>query len=104
MGKTDTGDAAPFCRTEDGRPEGAVCGAVFGTYLHGLFDSGELVERLAAYLAERKGISVPQTRVEPRAARRERQYDRLAEVVRESLDMERIYREMEAFCDETAAR
>ena len=31
--------------------------AVFGTYLHGLFDSGELTEQLAAYLCRRKGIA-----------------------------------------------
>ena len=104
MGRTDTGGAVPFCRMEDGTPEGAVCGEVYGTYLHGLFDSGELVERLALFLAERKGITVPHVRLEPRAVRRERQYDLLAEAVRESLDMERIYREMEAFCNETAAR
>ena len=29
---------------------------VFGTYLHGLFDSGELTEKLAEYLCARKGI------------------------------------------------
>ena len=104
MGRTDTGGAVPFCRMEDGTPEGAVCGQVYGTYLHGLFDSGELVERLALFLAERKGIAVPHVRLEPRAVRRERQYDLLAEAVRESLDMERVYREMEAFCNETAAR
>ena len=29
---------------------------MFGTYLHGLFDSGELTEQFAAYLCRRKGI------------------------------------------------
>ena len=32
-------------------------GNVFGTYLHGLFDSGELTERLAELLCRRKGIA-----------------------------------------------
>ena len=29
---------------------------VFGTYLHGLFDTGELTEKLTAFLCKRKGI------------------------------------------------
>ena len=53
-------NGAPFCRYADGTPEGCVQNAVFGTYLHGLFDSGELTEQLAAYLCRRKGIA-PET-------------------------------------------
>ena len=33
---------------------------MFGTYLHGLFDSGELTEQLAAYLCRRRGIAPEQ--------------------------------------------
>ena len=36
----------PFCHLADGTPEGCVCKNVFGTYLHGLFDSGELTQAL----------------------------------------------------------
>ena len=39
------------------KPEGAVQGNVFGTYLHGLFDTGELTERLAQWLLSRKGLA-----------------------------------------------
>lgn len=103
MGRTDAGGAGSFCRREDGSEDGAACGQVFGTYLHGLFDSGEAVEKLAEYLAARKGIRLPQVRVEPRIEYRNRQYDRLAEAVRRSLDMGKIYRAMEEFGDEAAA-
>ena len=102
MGKTET-NAAPFCRFEDGTTDGAVCGNVFGTYLHGLFDSGELVDRLAQYLAGRKGITVSDKPIEPRAAYRNRQYDLLADAVRESLDMVRIYEIMEEYADENTS-
>jgi adenosylcobyric acid synthase len=102
MGKTET-NAAPFCRFEDGTTDGAVCGNVFGTYLHGLFDSGELVDRLAQYLAGRKGITVSDKPIEPRAAYRKRQYDLLADAVRESLDMVRIYEIMEEYADENTS-
>ena len=102
MGDTRGANAA-FCRFADGTEDGAVGEGVFGTYLHGLFDSGKLTGKLAAWLAGRKGISVPDITPEPRAAYRNRQYDRLAEAVRRSLDMGKIYRAMEEFGDEAAA-
>ena len=85
------------------RSSTSVLAIVLRKRLRGI-DGGRVLVRLALFLAERKGIAVPHVRLEPRAVRRERQYDLLAEAVRESLDMERVYREMEAFCNETAAR
>ena len=38
-----------FCILADGTPEGCVQDGVFGTYLHGLFDTGELTEKLTAF-------------------------------------------------------
>lgn len=104
MGKTDTNGAAPFCRFADGTADGAVCGSVFGTYLHGLFDSGKLVDSLAQYLAARKGITISNAPVETRAAYRNRQYDLLADAVRKAMDMKRIYEIMEEYADEDPAR
>ena len=75
-----------------GRMDGAYSGNVFGTYLHGLFDSGELTERLAEYLCTRRGIDASAYKPESRAAYRERQYEELAKCVRESLDLESVYR------------
>ena len=97
MGRTERDGAAPFCRLEDGSEEGAVYGPVSGTYLHGLFDSGEAVGQLAQRLGARKGLSLPQGNPEPRRAYRERQYDLLADAVRKSLDMKAVYRAMDAF-------
>ena len=96
MGRTRSA-ASPFCIMEDGTEDGAVAENVFGTYLHGLFDSGELVERVAGWLAERKGIRIPEQKTENRAAYRNRQYDLLADTVRSSLDMKTIEQAMEAF-------
>ena len=103
MGDT-RGAAAGFCCLEDGTEDGAAGEGVFGTYLHGLFDSGELTARLAAWLAGRKGIKVPDVQPEPRAAYRNRQYDRLADAVESSLDMEAIRRAMEEYAHENTAR
>jgi adenosylcobyric acid synthase len=93
MGRT-TGTGEPFCVLEDGQPEGAVSGNVFGTYLHGLFDSGELTEKLAEWLLTRKGLKADEVRVESHREYEERQFDILAAEVRAALDMEAIYRAM----------
>jgi adenosylcobyric acid synthase len=84
-------------RGDDGDPvgtymDGCVNGSVFGTYIHGLFDTGELTEKLASYLMKKKGIAADALAVEPRISYKERQYARLADIVRGSLDMDAVYR------------
>jgi adenosylcobyric acid synthase len=69
-------------------PDGAVDerGQVFGTYLHGLFDNPNLRWawlRSLGWDAAFSGLSMAEVR--------EREYDRLAQQVRQSLDMERVY-------------
>ena len=84
----------PFCRLADGTPEGCVCKNVFGTYLHGLFDSGELTQALVKLLCARKGISPRETRPASMAEYRQAQFDLLADGVRKALDMGAVYRAM----------
>ena len=60
-----------------------------GTYLHGLFDDGTLFSALAAHLRpDRAKADAPLDF----AAFREREFDRVAAVVRASLDMDAVYR------------
>ena len=87
-------EGAPFAQLADGTPEGCVCGNVFGTYLHGLFDTGELTEKLTAFLCRRKGIRPEAAALVPMAAYREQQYNKLADGVRAALDMAAIYKAM----------
>ena len=87
-------EGAPFARLADGTPEGCACGNVFGTYLHGLFDTGELTEKLTAFLCRRKGIRPETAALVPMAAYREQQYNKLADGVRAALDMAAIYKAM----------
>ena len=87
MGVTEV-RGAPFCRLEDGREDGCRSGNVFGTYLHGLFDSGELTEKLAAWLCARKNIPAEAAVPVSHRAYQERQYDLLAAELRKALDME----------------
>ena len=84
--------------------EGTVRGNCFGTYLHGLFDTGELTEKLASFLLARRGLDpaslsvedgTPARRIlEDRQVVRERQYDAIADTVRKSVDMGALYRIM----------
>ena len=74
MGET-TVHGAPFCRLDGGKPEGAVQGNVFGTYLHGLFDTGELTERLAQWLLSRKGLAGETGGLQSHRAHQEEQLD-----------------------------
>ena len=89
-----TVNGEPFCRLADGTPEGCVCPNVFGTYLHGLFDSGELTQALVKLLCARKGISPRETRPASMAEYRQAQFDLLADGVRRALDMGAVYRAM----------
>ena len=70
---------------------------MFGTYLHGLFDTGELTEKLAGWLLERKGIQVDAIRPQSHADYKEEQYDLLADAVRKALDIPAVYRAMDAY-------
>jgi adenosylcobyric acid synthase len=87
-------NGAPFCRYADGTPEGCVQNAVFGTYLHGLFDSGELTEQFAAYLCRRKGIDPAAAAPISMQEYRTQQLDLLADGVRHNLDLAAVYAAM----------
>ncbi len=84
----------PFCTLADGTAEGCVQGTVFGTYLHGLFDTGELTEQLAAFLCQRKGIAPDPAALIPMEQYRQQQFDKLADGVRRALDLDAVYAAM----------
>ncbi len=72
-------------------PDGVAAGRVFGSYVHGIFDSGELGERLAWKLLSERGLSLADATPLDQTTYKERQYNLLAESLREALDMKRIY-------------
>ena len=92
-GRTEVRGSA-FCILADGTPEGCVQDGVFGTYLHGLFDTGELTEKLTAFLCKRKGINPAGAELIPMEQYRQQQFDLLADGVRAALDMPAIYAAM----------
>ena len=68
---------------------------VAGTYIHGLFDKGDVAERFLCLLAARKGILLEADGGLDFQAYKESQYSLLARKMRRALDMERIYRILE---------
>ena len=89
--------AQPFQKLSHGAEtvlDGCVRERVFGTYQHGVFDSAEMLQSLIGLLAARAGVEVRSELPDP-AQYREAQYDRLADIVRASLDMEAVYRILE---------
>ena len=67
-------------------------GNVLGSYLHGLFDDGQLFAVIAAHLRRKKGLAGTDAAPVNLEAFREREFDRIASIVRASVDMDAIYR------------
>ncbi|MCI7576787.1 MAG: cobyric acid synthase [Spirochaetia bacterium] len=84
MGKTETSGTVDYV------PSGAGCGNVYGTYLHGIFDEGEIAWKIADAIARTKGIELEKSNENFRAFK-ERQYDILADNLRKNLDMDAVY-------------
>lgn len=99
MGETTlrTGPVGEITDSVTGRKseDGACCGNVYGTYVHGVFDREDVVQKMIEALAEKKGIAASELRSVNLKAFKERQYDLLADGLREHLDMEKVYEIME---------
>ncbi|WP_010238468.1 cobyric acid synthase [Clostridium arbusti] len=67
-------------------------GNVMGTYIHGIFDSIYFREYIVNLLRSRKCISLKKSKEYEKL--REKELDKLAQIVRNALDMERIYKIM----------
>ena len=100
MGETQLADRLePFSiiKEQNGeateRPDGAVAygGQVQGTYLHGVFDNLEWTRQYLNELRLAKGLEPLEDQLVSIKDFKDREYDKLADVLRQSLDMEQIY-------------
>ena len=71
--------------------DGIFSGNVYGTYVHGIFDEGTLAETLVGILAARKGVALDTGQMISYGQFKQMQYDKLADGVRKSMDMEAVY-------------
>ena len=67
-------------------------GNVLGSYLHGLFDDGQLFAAIAAHIRKEKDIVTENQAPVSFQEFREREFDRIADIVRASVDMDMIYK------------
>lgn len=102
MGSTECVDAEPdtaynrLCsirdeRTKQEKTDGAICGNVYGSYVHGIFDEGEIAKTVVGILAEKKGVLLDTSTMMDYSQFKEQQYDKLADGLRKSMDMEAVY-------------
>ena len=67
-------------------------GNVYGSYIHGIFDAPGVTDTILKALCQQKGIDFEALGTFDMRAYKEQQYDKLADAVREGLDMELIYK------------
>ncbi len=97
MGRTELAegaDADELSVPEDRILEEPVIqsGNVYGSYIHGIFDSQACGQAVVSSLLAAKGLDESAIEAVDMRAYKEAQYDKLADAVRNSLDMDLIYR------------
>lgn len=73
--------------------DGAISedGRIFGTYIHGIFDSQSFTEQFLNVIRKEKGIAQLDGEGLTYEAFKEQEYDKLAELLESALDMDKIY-------------
>jgi hypothetical protein len=100
MGETILDEHAPGLVTiendsdtlQQGHPDGSQKENVYGCYVHGIFDSPEMSGGFLSALLKEKGYDPETVQAVDWKSYKEEQYDKLADIVRASLDMKEIYR------------
>ncbi len=77
--------------TEDG--PGYNSGNIYGTYIHGIFDEDGVADVIISALYKAKGLTYENKKISRREFK-ESQYDKLADMIRNHMDMEYIYKIM----------
>lgn len=83
-----TNNKNPFVKLEDRLDGDSIENKYFGTYVHGIFDSGEFRSYILNIIRRKKGLKEKHT--EDLWKTRHRELDRLEEIFRENVDIEYI--------------
>lgn len=99
MGETSVRPQTEILSVEDGehrvRLDGAASKNVCGCYIHGVFDNERVAGQLVKLLLEQKGYGDMDVKTHNMQEYKNSQYDELARIMRESLDMDAIYQILE---------
>ncbi|MBU3839463.1 MAG: cobyric acid synthase [Candidatus Ruminococcus intestinipullorum] len=91
MGRTNRYGGTPLLDLDGG----AQSNNVYGSYIHGIFDEPEVVKGFLQGVLKSKGYSIDSISVKDWRAYKEEQYDKLADIIRASVDMKEIYKILE---------
>jgi adenosylcobyric acid synthase len=110
MGITQIGNnCLPFCIVsgsqdiDTGQFDGACDrdGNAAGTYIHGIFDNSVFSVQVVNNLRKRKGLKVLETQGADYQAFKQKEYDSLANLIRDNLDIEKVYEIMNSWKEGT---
>lgn len=65
---------------------------IYGSYIHGLFDNGDIAYTIVKALAARKGVCLDNINRFNYKEYKEKQYDILADAIKDNVDMDKICR------------
>lgn len=90
MGETVAENASPACLINEKKEDGYFLNSkTWGTYIHGIFDNQEIVNSILKESGQKTTSQIDFIKF------KEEQYNNLAALIRENVDMEQIYRSME---------
>ena len=74
------------------KEDGMCTDHVYGCYVHGIFDQAKVAEVIVRALLRQKGYAGDHVKAVDMREYKEEQYDKLAQIIRENIDMEAVYR------------
>ena len=91
-GQAYTGYEIHMGRSTEKIPSVICNGTTYGSYIHGIFDAPGVTETMLKALCEKKHIRFEDLEQFEMSAYKERQYDLLADAVRQGMDMDLVYK------------
>ncbi len=76
----------------DRKEDGMCTDHIYGCYVHGIFDQARVTEVMVRALLRQKGYAGGHVKAVDMREYKEEQYDKLAQIIRENIDMEAVYR------------
>lgn len=90
MGETVSEDSSPLCIINGSKEDGYHLNAkTWGTYIHGIFDNKEIVNAILTESGKAVSTDMDFQKF------KDEQYDKLADLIRENVDMDYIYKSMQ---------
>ena len=90
MGETVCDDPNPLCMINDEKEDGYLLNEhTWGTYIHGIFDNAAIVNSILEVSGQEVTTQMDFQQF------KEEQYDKLANLIRENIDMDYVYKSME---------